>query len=76
MNGSRDPNYILSQEEFHRSLDAWGTQLLGCSQGALEVRRQVDGLRKTAGWFCVSLALWLLMIAVALLTASERGRPR
>lgn len=65
-----DPNYILSQDEFHATLAAerhrFGKGL------AIEV----DGLRETAGWVCISLACWLLMIGWLAINKSLRGGPR
>lgn len=72
----RDPNYILSQDEFHTSLDVWGNQLFGAMQAhGSEATRQFDGLRLTAGWVAISLACWLLMVGFVMLSKAERGRP-
>lgn len=64
-----DPNYILSQEEFHRAINAShaGTNLA--------IFRQVEGLRTTAGWLFVSLGIWAFLIGVIILTGNEKGRP-
>lgn len=72
---SPDPNYILSQAEFHGRMDSLQAGLdarLRLSQDT--ARREADGLRETAGWIAVSFALWLLLIGYALISGNVRGR--
>lgn len=72
----RDPNYVLSQEEFHRTIEGVVCrELAGERALGNRVDRQVDGLRKTAGWMAVSAGFWFLFTGFAVLTRSERGRP-
>jgi hypothetical protein len=51
-----DPNYILSQEEFHAS-QADQARMHGETQGA--IARQFKELRRSAGYTMIVLALWL-----------------
>lgn len=59
----RDPNYILSQAEFHQNV--------GVLLGAID--RAADDLRQTAGWLFVSLAFWLLLAGYSLLRGGHRA---
>jgi hypothetical protein len=71
-----DPNYILSQEEFHRSMDEvreWEAAR-SLALGKL-VSGEADALVTTAGWVCLSFALWLFMIGVFAIRGQLRGRP-
>ena len=71
-----DPNYILSQEEFHRSVDElFERQVLGNRGIKRAVSGEADALVATAGWVCVSLAFWLLMIGFLAIRGQLRGRP-
>lgn len=72
----RDPNYILSQEEFHEVLGAHADYHVASERRLhRHVESEVDALRETAGWIALSFAFWLLLVAGALICGYDRGRP-
>jgi hypothetical protein len=69
-----DANYILSQEEFHKSLAAWGNQLFGAQQVvSSNIRWEFREAEKTLGWVALSLAVWLAMAGYYAVKGQWRG---
>lgn len=67
-----DPNYILSQREFHDSETRnWADH----QETRSVVRREADALVTTAGWVAVSLGFWLLLVGFIAIRGEVRGRP-
>lgn len=71
-----DPNYILSQEEFHKTMaEHLGRDIAADRSLRHAFERQIEGLRTTGGWLFVSIGLWALLIGIIILTGREKGRP-
>jgi predicted lysophospholipase L1 biosynthesis ABC-type transport system permease subunit len=72
----KDPNYILSQSEFHAAMrEQAERENAGVRLGLSQLNRNVDGLVSTAGWVAVSLAFWLLLVGYSAIRGELRGRP-
>ena len=56
----RDPNYILSQEEFHQAIRPL-YQMHGETQG--QIASTVSEIENTFGWLLLGFCFWCLLIA-------------
>jgi hypothetical protein len=73
---SSDPNYILSQEEFHTTIRQLSErQLAGELTMHKRIAVEVDSLVETFGWIAISLAFWLLLVGWTMIRGEVRGRP-
>ena len=72
----QDPNYILSQAEFHQTIEGVVCrELAGERALGIRISREADALVTTAGWVCVSFACWLFLIGCFAIRGELRGRP-
>jgi hypothetical protein len=70
--GPADPNYILSQAEFHETLEAHARRQLAAEHVLLKkVDRQAIGLRQFIGWVLATFGCLALLLGLAILYSRD-----
>lgn len=68
----RDPNYILSQAEFHETLDAHARRQLAAEQVLLsKIKREAIGVRQFIGWVVATFGCLALLLGLAILYSRD-----